>query len=104
MSRVVKIYRYDPCENNPGKLMEYEITEESGMSIMDVLDYVYFNLDSSLSYFSHSRCKRGICSRCAVKLNGKNTISCQTPLPENGEVIIEPINKNKVLKDLIVEK
>jgi succinate dehydrogenase/fumarate reductase-like Fe-S protein len=104
MSRTIKIFRFDPETDAEPRYEEYEIADIPLMSIMDVLDFVYDSIDSSLSYYSHSRCDRGVCARCVVRLNGKNVLSCQTPLPEAGEVIIEPTKGDRVIKDLVVKK
>ncbi len=104
MSRKVRIYRYDPSRDAAGSYDEFEVNETPGMSVMDVLDYIYSTLDPSLSYYSHSRCEHGVCARCAVRVNGKNGLACETSLPAKGEITIEPTSAHKVVKDLIVEK
>ena len=70
-------------------------------TIMDVLNYIFENLDSTLSFYSHSVCDHGICGRCAVKVNGKVKLAC-TELADTDEIIIEPKNNN-VVTDLITE-
>lgn len=104
MTRQIKIYRFNPAEDIEGEFKDYTIPDGDGWSVMDALDYIYENLDSSLSYYSHSRCLHGICARCAVKVNGKNVLSCEHPLPDSALVYIAPVSKDKVIKDLISGK
>ena len=34
----------------------YEVPVVQGMKVMDVLDYIYANLDHTLAYYRHSSC------------------------------------------------
>lgn len=104
MSKKVRVYRCDPSRDVAGSYDEFEVNEIPGMSVMDVLDYIYSTLDPSLSYYSHSRCEHGICTRCIVRVNGKNCLACETLIPAKGEITIEPINVDKVVKDLVARK
>ncbi len=56
---------------------------------MDVLDYIYQNLDSTLAYYDHAGCALGICARCTGRVNGKAGLFCQVPV--SGDVTLEPI-------------
>ena len=55
---------------------------------MDVLDYIYQNLDSTLAYYDHAGCALGICARCTGRINGKAGLFCQVPV--SGDVTLEP--------------
>lgn len=104
MIRPVSIYRFDPETDTEGRFKSYEVNMDPGMSVMDVLDFIHFNIDPSLSYYSHSACLHGICSRCVVRVNGKNGLACETPIPETGDFTIEPTSRERVLKDLVTRK
>ena len=69
---------------------------------MDALDYIYQNQDGTLAYYDHAGCSLGICGRCAGKVNGKPGLVCQTPV--EGDITVEPLNQEKVLKDLVIER
>jgi succinate dehydrogenase/fumarate reductase-like Fe-S protein len=73
-----------------------------GMSAMDVLDYIYQNLDSTLAYYDHAACALGICARCTGLINGKPGLFCQTPV--QGDVTLDPMPKRRVIKDLVTLK
>lgn len=80
---------------------EVPLPADGSCSVMDVLDYIYENLDGTLSYYRHSVCNQGICGRCGVKTNGKNGLACVTKVLCD-ELVLEPKN-NKPVKDLVTE-
>ena len=71
------------------------------MSAMDVLDYIYQNLDGTLAYYDHAGCALGICARCTCKINGKAGLTCQVSV--SGDVTLDPISPARVQKDLVCE-
>ncbi|MGA3060386.1 MAG: 2Fe-2S iron-sulfur cluster-binding protein [Candidatus Bathyarchaeia archaeon] len=95
----VKISRFNPGIQKESSFASYNVPITAGMSVLDVLDYIYSNLDSSLSYYSS--CHRGYDSCCLVVVNGKITRACTTPAID--DLVIEPMRNRKVLKDLVVE-
>jgi succinate dehydrogenase/fumarate reductase-like Fe-S protein len=98
----VRVFRLDPSADREPYYREYEIPFEKGMSAMDVLDYIYQNLDGTLSYYDHAGCALGICGRCTGRVNGKAGLFCQISVA--GNVTLDPISPSKVLKDLVCEK
>ncbi len=103
MNRRIELYRYDPAGKEQGRFEAYEVPDRPGMSVMDALEFIRENIDPTLSYYHHSRCMHAICARCAVKVNGRNVLACQTPLPAEGTVRIGPVRMDRVLKDLVTE-
>jgi len=97
-----KIFRYDPSRDNEHYYKTYEVPLMKGMSVMDALDYIYQNIDSTLSYYDHAGCALGICGKCTCRINGKAGLLCQTEL--EGDVTVEPISQINILKDLVVTK
>jgi succinate dehydrogenase/fumarate reductase-like Fe-S protein len=97
-----RVFRMDPSVDRESRYQEYQVPFEEGMSAMDVLDYIYQNLDGTLAYYDHAGCALGICARCNCKVNGKAALFCQVPV--SGDLTIEPISPSRVLKDLVCEK
>lgn len=95
----VRIFRFTPSEDREPYYQKYEVPIVSGMSVIDILDYIYDNLDSTLAYYSHSACHRGVCGRCTLTINGKPSLACQTIISE--DATIEPLPKFKVIRDLV---
>ncbi|RLB90274.1 MAG: succinate dehydrogenase [Deltaproteobacteria bacterium] len=103
MAFVVKVSRFDPSVDRAVYLETFRIPlpAESKWTAMDVLDYIHLHLDSSLSYCRHSACNRGICARCAARINGRTRLLCEYIVPAQGEVLLEPVQGKTVVKDLV---
>jgi fumarate reductase iron-sulfur subunit len=97
-----RVFRFDPKSGEEPAYREYTVPLTPGMSAMNVLDYIYQNLDPTIAYFDHAGCALGICARCTAKINGKAGLLCQTQV--SGDVTLEPINKDRVVRDLVVTK
>lgn len=98
----VKIYRYDPSIDTEVRYDCFEVPTEPHWTVMNVLDYISENLDSSLAYFKHSACNHGICGRCSLKVNGKVGLACSLELLNEQNLTLEPRN-SKVVRDLVVQ-
>ena len=98
----VKVFRFDPSVEQEPRYQTYRVPLEKGMSVMTALDYIYQNLDGTVSYYDHAACGLGICARCTGVINGKPGLFCQAVL--QGDVTLEPTSKDRVLKDLVIRK
>jgi succinate dehydrogenase/fumarate reductase-like Fe-S protein len=98
----VKVFRFDPSVDKEPHYQNYQVPVMEGMSAMNVLDYIYQNLDGTLAYYDHAGCSLGICARCTGRINGKAGLFCQTPVTE--DVCLEPTSTSKVIKDLVIER
>ncbi len=96
------VYRSEPSDAEGSEFQTYEVPWEPSMSVMNVLDYIYQNLDSTIAYYDHAGCSLGICGKCTGKINGKPGLFCQTIA--EGDILLEPLSKENVLKDLVVKK
>lgn len=95
----VKVYRFDSTNDKEAYYQDYEVPLTEGMTCMNVLDYIYQNLDSTLAYYDHAACSLGICTRCIAKINGKSGFLCQTVV--TGDICLEPGSNSKGIKDLV---
>ena len=98
----VKVFRFDPSVDERPYYRTYEVPLMGRMSVLDALDYIYENLDSSLAYYAHAACRHGVCNSCSVLVNGKPRLACQTAV--SGDITVEPIPKFQVVKDLVYAK
>ena len=96
------VFRFNPEVDSESYYKTYRVPIEKGTSAMNVLDYIYQNLDDTLSYYDHAGCDLGICARCLGRINGKPGLLCQTLV--DGDVTLEPTSKKLVLKDMISVK
>ena len=100
----VKVFRFNRLLDKEPVFKNYEVPLETGMSALNVLDYIYQNLDSSIAYYDHASCSLGICARCTGKVNSKPGLLCQIPVNDQEELILEPFKKDSVIKDLVIER
>jgi len=95
----VKIFRFNPVKDKEPRYETYEVPFVEGMSILNLLNYVYENIDSSLAYYYS--CRIGRCGCCDLIVNGRAAQSCCT-LASDNMIIEPPLNLGfKVIKDLI---
>lgn len=98
----VTVFRFDPSVEKEPHHQTYEVPLEDGTNVLDVLDYIYEKLDSSLAYYDHAACRHGTCGGCALAINGKISLACQTPVSQ--DLVIEPPSKFTVIRDLVYSK
>lgn len=94
-----KIKRFN--EKNGSYWQTFEVPVRTAMTVLDGLFYIRENLDNSLAF--RASCRMGICGSCAVKINGKPRLACETQLSKFKEVKIEPLDNFAVIKDLVTE-
>ena len=94
---IVKIFRFDPKKDAPPHFDEFTVPLSFGMSVTNVLDYIYENIDCSIAYFTN--CRRGICGRCGLKVNGRIVLACTEIVTD--DLILEPLDSKNMVRDLI---
>jgi len=95
----VECFRFDPDTDPQPSFRKYEVPFVRDSSVLDVLEYIYEELDPSLSYYAS--CRRGICGRGNIKVNGKARLSCGELV--TGDLKLEPTRPGRVVRDLKVE-
>jgi fumarate reductase (CoM/CoB) subunit B len=96
----VKLFRCDPSQDFRPRYDYFEVPLEKGAVVLDVLRYIYENLDGTLA-FEHG-CRYGRCGLCAMKLNGEPRLACQTMAEP--QMVIEPLSNFPIVKDLVVDR
>lgn len=70
--------------------------------VVDALFALQAEVDSTLAF--RVSCRAGICGSCALRVNGRERLACQTPLSLVGDrVRLEPLRHLPVLRDLVVD-
>lgn len=95
----VECFRFDPERDTKPSLQKYEIPYIKDSSVLNVLEYIYEHVDPSLAFYAS--CRRGICGRCNIRVNGKARLSCGELV--TGDLKLEPTKPKKVVRDLKVE-
>ncbi|TYI50527.1 hypothetical protein E1A91_D12G107500v1, partial [Gossypium mustelinum] len=76
-----KIYRWNPdhpTNNKPFLQSSYVDLSNCGPMVLDALQKIKGEDDSSLSY--RRSCREGICGSCAMNVDGSNTVACLKPI------------------------
>lgn len=97
-----KIKRFLPDETPSVRWDEFRIRLNRMERIIDGLIKIKETRDGTLTF--RKSCAHGVCGSCAMKINGKNRLACQTLVKDMPEVIeIEPLPALPVIKDLVVD-
>lgn len=95
----VRVFRLDPSTNAAARFDTWEVPFTEGQTVLDVLVYIYENLDPTLAF--RWGCKKGHCGSCPVQVNGSPAFSCREQATE--ELLVEPHPKFEVIRDLVVD-
>jgi len=98
-----KIERFDPDVNKTPHFETYEVDAGKEMSVLEALFYILENLDGSLA-FRYS-CRGAVCGSCAMRINGKIRLACQTLIKtlKSKTITISPLPHLPIIKDLVVD-
>lgn len=100
MNGQATIFRFNPSSDLQPYQQEYLFRYETGMTVLDVLNQIYEEQDSSLAY-SYC-CRNGHCGICGIEVNNKPVLMCkQSAAPK---LIIKPLQHISVKKDLIIDR
>lgn len=103
----LKIRRYDPESGDPAYWQSFDVELDPARSVLDGILQARNDEDGSIGI--RCSCQAAICGSCAVRINGKTALACNTKLStaqaaaKNGEIVVEPMGNYPVLKDLIVD-
>ena len=88
-------------DDKTSHLDSYAVPVEEGLSVLDLLTYIYDHLDPTLAYFSHEACHQAACGKCLVRVNGKVCLACERSVQED-TLLIEPWCE-AVVRDLVCQ-
>jgi succinate dehydrogenase/fumarate reductase iron-sulfur protein len=96
----VRVWRQEP--ERPGRLREYEVEAPAEGMVIDVLFALQAQVDPTLAF--RVSCRAGICGSCAVRVDGRERLACQTPVALVADTVrLEPLRHLPVLRDLVVD-
>jgi succinate dehydrogenase / fumarate reductase iron-sulfur subunit len=102
----VKIQRFNPDTDKKPSIQEFKVAMTRDTTILDALHEIKSHQDGSLTY--RRSCRHAICGSCAMNVNGKNMLVCNTPLKDHldkkDRVTIRPLPYLPVIKDLVVDR
>ncbi|TXT56662.1 MAG: hypothetical protein BAJATHORv1_20252 [Candidatus Thorarchaeota archaeon] len=101
MTKTIKtrVQRYNPDLDDEPYFQDFDVEYEPGMTVLDALLYIQDKFDSSLAF--RWECRGGQCGSCAVRVNGTARIACRTKVEPDEVLILEPLEKLPIIKDLV---
>ncbi len=69
-------------------------------TLLSALSDIKANIDASLTF--SASCRASVCGSCAVRVNGKEELSCAYKVKDGD--IVEPLQYHKVLRDLKIDR
>ncbi len=97
----VKVHRYNPDKDDEPYFQDFDVEYEPGMTVLDVLLYIQDKYDSSLAF--RWECRSGQCGSCAVRVNKTARIACRTKVQPDNDLVLEPLEKMPIIKDLVTD-
>lgn len=99
----LKIVRYTPGKHQKPLVQTYTIQAKPRWSILDCLNEIKWHHDGTLAF--RRSCKSGICGSCAMNINGRNRLACETRIEDCKKKIItiKPLPFFEIIKDLVVD-
>jgi len=96
----ITISRYNPETDEHPLFRKYEVPCGEQELVLGALFHIYEKMDSTL-LFSHG-CRYRNCGKCAIKINGKPALACETLLADG--MVLEPLDNLPVMRDLAVDR
>ena len=103
MSRTIKVtvVRTNPETGMKPVKVSYDVPWQDRMRVMDALNYIRENIDSSLA-FRYSCRYYAKCGTCAAMVNGKPVLTCYEEAKDG--MVVEPLANFQVVRDLVVDR
>lgn len=104
---VFKAFRFNADTDILPYYEEYKLIVTQEDVVLDILNKIKWEHSGSFSY--RRSCRHGICGSCAIKVNGKAVLACKERMFNlietfGTELILDPLNKSRAIKDLIIDK
>lgn len=102
----VKIQRFNPDVDSKPRLDTFTVEATPDTTILDTIEHIKADIDGSLTF--RRSCRHAICGSCAMNINGKNGLICNSPILQHvnrkKEITIRPLPGLPLIKDLVVDR
>lgn len=99
------IHRYLPEHHGEGAdhyVQSYMVDmNHCGPMVLDALIKIKTEIDPTLTF--RRSCREGICGSCSMHINGINSLACISPVTKNQTMVVAPLIRMPVIKDLVVD-
>ncbi len=100
-----KIQKFNPESDSAPYYRDYQIELPERATVLEAIIAIKEQQDGTLSF--RCACRSAICGSCAMRINRCAKLACKTRVADevagNGTVLVEPLQKLRVIKDLIVD-
>lgn len=100
------VYRFDPAKDEGPRYQRYTLELPPHTPLLSALLKIRAEIDPSLTL--RYSCRSAICGSCAMQVNSKSRLACETQIgPEierHGRIVVEPMRNQPVLRDLVVDQ
>ena len=98
----IEVLRYRPEQDTEPFWQSYEVPFTDDMSVLQGLQYIKDELDSTLSF--RWSCRMAICGSCGMMIQGVPKLACRTFLRNYlpGRLRIGPLGHFPIQRDLVV--
>jgi len=98
----IDILRYRPEMDNKPFTQTFELPYKADMSVLEALQYIKDNLDSTISF--RWSCRMAICGSCGLMVNGVPKLGCKAFLRDYypKTISLEPLANFPIERDLVV--
>ena len=98
----LKIQRFDPKTDTEPRYDTFEVPVKPRMTVLDALYQVLDHQDRLLAF--RSSCRSAVCGSCAMFINGRQRLACNTQVTTLGsEITVAPLPHLPVIRDLVVD-
>jgi succinate dehydrogenase / fumarate reductase iron-sulfur subunit len=100
------VYRFQPGKDATPRFQRYTLDLTPHTPVLTGLLRIRDEIDPSLGL--RYSCRSAICGSCAMQVNSKSRLACETQVgPEvelHGRIVVEPMLNQPVVRDLVVDQ
>ena len=96
-----RVRRFDPGRDAEPYYQDFTVPVPPGMVVLEGLWWIKENLDATLSW--RASCRMGVCGSCAMLVNGRPTLACNTQVLDVAErmLLLAPLPNFDIIRDLV---
>ena len=99
------VHRYLPEDESGAErsfVQSYQVDlSNCGPMVLDVLIKIKTEIDPTLTF--RRSCREGICGSCSMHINGINSLACISPVTPKCTMVVAPLIRMPIIKDLVVD-
>ncbi|MBI2863242.1 MAG: succinate dehydrogenase/fumarate reductase iron-sulfur subunit [Chloroflexi bacterium] len=95
----LSVKRFDPERDSAPHWETYQVPWVVTMTVVEALEWLW---DQGHYIAFRTNCREFTCGSCAMLINGKPALACDTPLKDR--MRIEPLTRYPLVKDLVVDQ